>query len=102
MNLRWLLSKYRRVSSDLGDLLSPTDRTSCSGVQACYLPLVLRFFSQGFELVALTLPWPGMAHEKQRRVLNSVFSVQHMRMVMPILWDVTRRVRPTRQHPDRD
>lgn len=37
----------------------------------------------------------GMAHVKQRRVLNSVFSVQRMRKVMPILWDVTRRLEET-------
>jgi hypothetical protein len=38
-----------------------------------------------------------MAHKKQRGVLNAnaVFSVQRMRTVMPIFWDVTRRVRPT-------
>ncbi|KAH9042654.1 cytochrome P450 [Lactarius pseudohatsudake] len=46
----------------------------------------------GVELVALTLPWSGAAHKKQRRVLNAVFSVQRMRMIMPILWDVTRRL----------
>ena len=34
-----------------------------------------------------------MAHKKQRRVLNAVFSVQRMRTVMPIFWEVTRRVR---------
>lgn len=44
----------------------------------------------------------GAAHKKQRRVLNAVFSVQRMRMIMPILWDVTRRVRPTRQHASQD
>jgi hypothetical protein len=34
----------------------------------------------------------GMAHKKQRRVLNAVFSIQRMRTIMPIFWDVTRRV----------
>ncbi|KAH9067862.1 cytochrome P450 [Lactarius vividus] len=34
----------------------------------------------------------GAVHKKQRRVLNTVFSVQRMRMIMPILWDVTRRL----------
>ncbi|KAF8504447.1 cytochrome P450 [Russula emetica] len=37
----------------------------------------------------------GMAHKKQRRVLNAVFSVQRMRTVMPIFWDVTRRLEDT-------
>ncbi|KAI9465871.1 cytochrome P450 [Lactarius psammicola] len=37
----------------------------------------------------------GMAHKKQRRVLNAVFSAQRMRMVMPIFWDVTRRLEET-------
>ncbi|KAI0001207.1 cytochrome P450 [Russula vinacea] len=39
----------------------------------------------------------GMAHKKQRSVLdaNAVFSVQRMRTVMPIFWDVTRRLEDT-------
>jgi len=36
-----------------------------------------------------------MAHKKQRRVINAVFSVQRMREVMPIFWDVTRRLEDT-------
>jgi hypothetical protein len=41
-----------------------------------------------------------MALKEQRGVLdaNAIFSVQRMRTVMPIFWDVTRRVRPTLRH----
>ncbi|KAI0260719.1 cytochrome P450 [Gloeopeniophorella convolvens] len=37
----------------------------------------------------------GLAHKRQRRVINAVFSVQRMRTVMPIFWDVTRRLEDT-------
>ena len=50
-------------------------------------------FSRRLWLVALTRPSLGMAHKRQRRILNAVFSIQRMRTVMPIFWDVTRRVR---------
>jgi hypothetical protein len=50
-------------------------------------------FSRRPDRVPLTYYYPGMAHKMQRRVLHAVFSVQRMRMVMPIFWDVTRRVR---------
>jgi hypothetical protein len=43
-----------------------------------------------------------MAHKKQRRVINAVFSIQRMREVMPIFWDVTRRVRPALLHKNWD
>ncbi|KAH9975384.1 cytochrome P450 [Lactifluus volemus] len=37
----------------------------------------------------------GMAHKRQRRVLNATFSTQRMRTIMPIFWDVTRRLEDT-------
>jgi len=37
----------------------------------------------------------GMAHKRQRRVINAVFSIQHMRLAMPVFWDVTRRLEDT-------
>ena len=73
-------------------------RTSCSGAPGCYPPLVDKTCSRERPVsVRLTHHSPGMAHKKQRGVLNAnaVFSVQRMRTVMPIFWDVTRRVRPT-------
>jgi hypothetical protein len=34
-----------------------------------------------------------MAGKRKRQILNMIFSAQGMRKVMPIFWDVTRRVR---------
>lgn len=50
--------------------------------------------SQGPSRTWLSLiqPSSGMAGRRQRQVLNRVFSAQRLRTVMPIFWDVTRRV----------
>ncbi|KAI0289886.1 cytochrome P450 [Multifurca ochricompacta] len=37
----------------------------------------------------------GMAHKKQRYVINTAFSIQRMRLAMPIFWEVTHRVEET-------
>ena len=55
-------------------------------------------FSRRPDPVVLTYYPLGMAHKKQRRFFNAVFSVQHMRTMMPIFWDVTRRVRQSLWH----
>jgi len=50
--------------------------------------------SRGLSRTWLSLIQPSsdMAGRRQRQVLNKVFSAQRLRTVMPIFWDVTRRV----------
>ena len=36
----------------------------------------------------------GEQHRKQRKLLNPVFSTQHMRHMLPIFYEVVERVRP--------
>ena len=36
----------------------------------------------------------GARHRKQRKMLNPVFSIKHMREMIPIFYDVAHRVHP--------
>ena len=36
--------------------------------------------------------YPGAHHRKQRKMLNPVFSIKHMRMMTPIFYDVAHKV----------
>ena len=36
----------------------------------------------------------GEPHRRQRKLLNPVFSINHMRHMLPIFYEVTDRVRP--------
>ena len=38
-------------------------------------------------------PFSGETHRKQRKMLNPVFSVNHMRHMLPLFYEVTDRVR---------
>ena len=36
---------------------------------------------------------PGLDHAKQRKMLNPVFSVKHMRHMLPLFWELGHKVR---------
>ena len=49
---------------------------------------------RNYPQLRLYIVLSGARHRKQRKMLNPVFSIKHMREMIPIFYDVAHRVHP--------